>query len=314
MVEQWIPTKQALEIVDDERAIMQRLSTGLVKSRAKMLWSNAGKFADKRVEADFWEVDRYSEFNANWETGDFSKCLDGEGDVYAFSVTIELTGILAMLPFEERASTARSLSVAGNSEWLSAKDAQTLCFDSHSPMSIGAWIIAQGKLGFVTARAVQAELRRVANSDGFEWLEREWDVPVWFWDSCTKSTSSNQSWATGRFTSTGRTPMGSGVLTLNGVYFHKRAFFELLGKPLVETPELPLADTEQSKRGRKPYYDWPVAMSTVWGRLLNSEWSPKVQAEVEQALISALRVGDKEPSESTVRPFAKAIFEEYSKP
>lgn len=314
MVEQWIPAKQALEIVDDERAIVQRLSTGLLQSQAKMLWSSAGKFADKRVEADFWEIDRYSEFNANWETGDFSRRLDGDDDVYAFSLTIELTGILAMLPFEERASLARSLSVAGNPEWITAKDAQTLCFDSRNPMSVGAWIIAQGKLGFVTARAVQAELRRAANSDGYAWLEREWDIPVWFWESCTQSVSSNQTWATGRFTSSGRTPMGNGVLTLNGVYFHKRSFLELLGKPLIVTTELPLSDTEQSKRGRKPYYDWPVAMSTVWGRLLNSEWSPKVQAEVEQALIAVLRVGDREPSESTVRPFAKAIFEEYSKP
>ena len=44
------------------------------------------------------------------------------------------------------------------------------------------------------------------------------------------------------------------------------------------------------------------------------EFKPKVQADNELAKIKSLTVGDKEPSESTVRPYASAIWLEYKKP
>ncbi|KHS41597.1 hypothetical protein NJ75_04651 [Novosphingobium subterraneum] len=68
-----------------------------------------------------------------------------------------------------------------------------------------------------------------------------------------------------------------------------------------------------NNRGRRPTYDWHTACSSIWGMLLRSELIPEVQADVEKALITLLAKGDKEPSVSTVRPYAKIIFQEYSK-
>jgi hypothetical protein len=48
--------------------------------------------------------------------------------------------------------------------------------------------------------------------------------------------------------------------------------------------------------------------------LHRGELIPETQADIELALIEVLTKGDIAPSESTVRPFAKPIWEEFQIP
>ena len=70
---------------------------------------------------------------------------------------------------------------------------------------------------------------------------------------------------------------------------------------------------DEAQRGRKPKYDWPAATLAVFGLIYRGELKPEIQADIERALIDHLSHGDNAPSESTVRPYAKLVWEEYSK-
>lgn len=65
------------------------------------------------------------------------------------------------------------------------------------------------------------------------------------------------------------------------------------------------------KSGRPAAYDWLEATNAIWAKLYGNELIPQVQADIERALILHLRKGDAEPGQSTVRPFAKAIWEKF---
>ena len=70
-------------------------------------------------------------------------------------------------------------------------------------------------------------------------------------------------------------------------------------------PEIESADLQS---GRPALYDWLEATNAIWAKLYGNELKPKSQADIERALILHLKNG---PGESTVRPFAKAIWEKF---
>lgn len=312
MAEQWIPAKLALEIVKDERSLIDRLRTDLLTTRARMIKSKFETVEGRPVGPGFWEIDPYFSFKADWDRGDFTNCIDGELDVDVYGLEIELSGILDMMPFEQRGLVLRSISVAGNRDWISARDAYAICFDSRSPNKAGSWLIEQASLGFLVARAVQAErVPRVSGSKP-KWVGREWDVPAWFWEKC-RSRNATTSWPDGRFSVQGADAFGQDNMVLRDVHFHKPTLEAALVNEVTPVAG-PHENVEQeNNRGRRPTYDWHTACSSVWGMLLRSELIPEVQADVEKALIALLAKGDREPSESTVRPYAKIIFQEYLK-
>lgn len=315
MAVQWIPAKQAFDIIGNERTLTNRLRSGVLKSKAAKIQSTHDAFSCNPVTADFWETGGRHDFRADWETGDFTNHIDGEIAVYVFGLTIDLSGILEMLPAEERGLIALNMSVAGSPQWITAKEACSLSFKARGDLNASReWIYEQGRLGFFVARAVQAETELDDRYRGRAWVEREWDVPTWFWSEFTKSGFVEPSWTIGRLSGEGPTPHGFCSLTLSGLHFHKRTFLTLLGLPTENDTSLDDLDGPGERRGRRPSYDWPLAISTVWGKLLRSELLPEIQTDIEIALIAALKVGDKEPSISSVRPYAKTIFEEYSKP
>lgn len=100
---------------------------------------------------------------------------------------------------------------------------------------------------------------------------------------------------------------GTRWITLSGVHFHRLSLASL--GPAASQP-----DTPETNRGRKPKYDWPTAINTCWGRIYRGEPPVANQADVEKLLIDILRVGDDEPGESTVRPYARQIWAEHTKP
>lgn len=309
MAEHWIEAAQALEIIGDPISLCTRLHAGLLRARAKS-FSNAGAIQhDVAIAKEFWWAEGHEALDQNWRSGDFSTWIASAHQYHAFGVMFPLGDVLAMLPFERRAIIARQLSVAGSPDWLSAKDArQVLYTQLHNPGLAGAAIVEQGRLGFVAARAVLAQGAGPSTSSGrWDWEEREWDIPTWFWTEFTSHGSSNQDWALGRFSGKGRAPDGTRAITLSGIHFYRAS----LSDP---APAAEAYDAAPPNRGRKPKYDWTAAINECWGEVYRDGLTFTCQADVEKRLIAILAVGDDEPGESTVRPYASQIWAEYEKP
>lgn len=311
MPEQWIDARTALEIGGSVNALCSRLYAGLIRARALRL-----KIGDEQSQGDhlvpqkLWWAQGAAALEQDWQAGDFSTWIDRSYEVKAFGVTFALSDVLEMVEFEQRASLRRKLSVAGNADWISARDARLLAVNELGIgiNSVGEWLLEQARLGFVTGRAVLAQGCRVTPDESdWAWQEREWDIAPWFWSEFSSNGSSTQDWALGKFAGKGRSPDGLRAITLSGVHFH-RPTLEALGEPKTVG-----TGPEPAKRGRKPVHDWECAANTVWGRIYRGEFAPKNQAQVENAYIAALTVDGAEPSESTVRPYANRLWTEYSK-
>lgn len=305
MAEQWIPAHKAYEIIGSELRLTSMLRNGLLKAKAGMISSSSDEYARNPIRSDFWQTDRYHEFKADWHSGYCSNVFEGTIEVYISGLTIELSGLLEAVPADERGLLARSLSVAGDPDWIPALEARRLCFSVVNPTNAASWLMEQARLGFVVARAVKAEMKRAGYDDHCVWSEREWDVPIWFWEQFTKGTGSRQSWETGQFSGRGRSPDGNGELILSGLYFHAPTLRQMAGLSEQALEEKPQIVEDTGRKGRRHGYDWFAATSTIWGRLFRNEFLPlpENQADIEKALIALLRVGDKEPGESTVRPY-----------
>lgn len=310
MAEHWIEAAQALEISGDRISLCTRLHAGLIAARARTITVEGQTAHGATVPASFWWAKGHEALEQDWASGDFSTWIDREKQVFVFGVTFALSAVLEMMPFERRALIARELSVAGSPDWIPAKEARRLAYDKfrQNPMTAGTAIVEQARLGFVGARAVLAQGSMGGpNESDWTWEEREWDVPTWFWTEFTAADQSSQDWELGRFAGRGLAPDKTRWITLSGVHFHRGSLDAL-------DPNSPSVEAPESNRGRKVKYDWPAAISTCWGRIYRGEPPVSNQADVEKLLIAILRVGDVEPGESTVRPYASQIWAEYSKP
>lgn len=312
MAEQWIDPARAVEIAGSAIALSTRLHAGLVIARAKQFRLGDRTGEGVLVPKEFWWAEGHEALEQNWKSGDFSTVVQGRHDAQALGVTIGLTGLLDMLPFEQRAIIGRSLSVAGNGDWVTAREACHLAYSlyGHNPMISARAIIEMAGLGFVAGRAVLAQGENGSRDElDWSWQEREWDIAPWFWTDFTFHGTSNQNWDIGRFSGRGVSPTRLTFITLTGVYFHKASLAALASER--STPEV--ETTDAPKRGRKPEYDWDVATSVIWGKIYRGELIPDNQAQVEKAFQMLLAKGDKEPSESTVRPYASRIWQEFNK-
>ncbi|WP_157083111.1 hypothetical protein [Novosphingobium lentum] len=311
MVEQWISAITAAKVAENSQALLSRLRDGLIAARAERFVVEGEPTKSRAIPANFWTDDRYNDLTQDWESGDFaSDAFEGDLEARAYGVTFGLAGILNLRPAEERALLARSLSVAGNPDWLSAKVARNLAFTEYHATGLGAGteIIAQARLGFIASRAVLAQ-GSVAGRDEYDWSwqEREWDIEPWFWTNFTSPNQSAQVWETGMFSGRGIGPHGIRWITLSGVHFYRPSLASL--GPAKEAALL----TDPIRRGRKQEYDWDAATTAIWGQIFRAELIPDNQAQVEKAFQRHLEKADKEPSESTVRPYASRLWKEFKK-
>lgn len=310
MAEQWIDAEQALKIAGDPISLCTRLSNRMITARAQKLTMDGQEFHNVEVPLTFWWAKGHEALEQDWSSGDFYTWTEHKMQVSAFGVRFPLSTVLEMVAFEKRAIIARSLSVSGSPDWISAMQARSLMFDQfrYGSTSAGSAIIEQARLGFVTARAVlaQGSMGNQADSN-WSWEEREWNVPTWFWTGFTGADQRTQNWELGRFSGRGLAPDQTRWITLSDVHFHRASLNSL------DTASAQVEAVE-SNRGRKPKFDWPSAINACWGRLYRGEPPVQSQSEVERMLISILRTGDIEPGESTVRPYASQIWAEFTKP
>jgi hypothetical protein len=139
------------------------------------------------------------------------------------------------------------------------------------------------------------------------WSEREWDIPTWFWTSFTGLGKSRLDWELGKFVGNGIAQRKQQKITLSGVHFLRSALLPQ------HVPALPAEAEFKNPGGRKPTHDWDAAVAAIWGSIYRGDFKPTNQAAIEREMQKWLARGDQEPSESTVRPYARRIWEQVAK-
>lgn len=297
MAEHWIEAREAARIVIDTEALRQRVLFGMVRCRARRSTIDGEPVEFLNLPAEFWSDSGREPLQQNWEHGDFQSSFDGLTISCAFGVRFEASDVLAMIPVESRAAAARSLSVAGNAAWVSAREARQFAYEKAglNPMRVANAVVEQCRLGFVTARAV--EMRWAAGRKPGDWTEeaREWDIPTWFWESFTAKDASSQDWDLGRFAGRGRGPQGYGWLKLNGVHFLRSSLDVFLPHP----PPAPREDGQAAPR--KPALP-DAELKRWWNKLA------KVRDDLTQEQLRAL-AGTDHPQHSVSRDRIRALAE-----
>lgn len=229
MADQWIDAATALDLIQNPLTICERCHAGLIRSRAKVMRRDDEEVRDVQIPRAFWWAEGHAALDQNWTTGDFGAVVDSTR-VRAFSVSFALDDLLELIPFDQHAATRRRMSVAGNPNWVSAREARRFAYNdaSLSPTAAGNAILEQCRLGFITGRAV--EMRFATHKSAADWKieNREWDIPLWFWSGFTSQERSKQDWENGQFSGEGHGHGHSGWITLNGVYFLRSSLAVLL--------------------------------------------------------------------------------------
>ena len=253
MVEQWIPARKAFEIIQDQRALEERLKTGLQRAKAELLMSESQTLSNADIPSGFWQHDVYYDPRFDWNSGDFVGRIDGAEEVNAMGVKLALTGVLEMVAFERRGLLARSLSVAGSKEWLTALEAKRLVYgDTTRNYHIaGDIIVEQARLGFIVAKAVLAQCQQQGDTAEWTWQEREWDIPAWFWSNFIEKATGAHDWTLGQFSGVGIAFKGICSIALSDVHFHRESVEAFLG--VTETVEQ--SEPSETRRGRRPTYE-----------------------------------------------------------
>jgi len=269
----------------------------MVRCYARRVTMNDEACDNATLPDDFWSDEGRERLLQDWEAGDFRASFDGLSVFCAYGVRFDALDVLEMVSVEQRGLAARSLSVAGNSAWVSAREARRFAYDEAriSPQSAGKAVVEQCRLGFVTARAV--EMRWAAGQRPDDWAEeaREWDVPTWFWEHLTTQDASSQDWAQGVFAGRGRGPQGYGWLTLNGVHFLRSSLNVLL-------PSAPLSPDENGGSDpRKPALS-EADLRRWWEKLA------AVRDGLTQEQLRALVAND-HPHKSVARDRIRALAE-----
>jgi len=170
-------------------------------------------------------------------------------------------------------------------------------------------------------RLSSGALRARASKGHMNWgdpflMENETDfendcLPASFWSTLSRSDhrDRNLDWVLGDFSYT----FGQNDYCASGdafdVHFDARGIPGSFGSVEADSA----ATKDQRSAGRPAKFDWPKTVLAIFGLIYRGDLKPENQAEIERALIAHLDDKNGGPSQSTVRPYAKLIWEEYNK-
>ena len=317
MKPQWISAPQALLLLGEisggvigKWALLSRVRAGQLKSNARLLNIEGDSRADVNLKKEFWHRTPYSEFEEHWEVGDFVAIHDGLYH-HAIGVAFDLAGLSEMLPAERRPELARRCSVAGSSEWITAKAARAFMYAqlNAAPTSAAALLLDKCRLGFVAGRAVLRQQTAKGDPDSWDIEEREWDVPAWFWENFTAQGSSTQDWERGVFAGQGQWPGGHVWITLTGVYFYGPSI-DALRPGSGETKSVETSGGPGNP-GRPPAEFWDDLLCAIWGDIYRGDFKPKNQADVTKAMLDWASSKDHELSETSAKSRARKLMAQY---
>ena len=208
MADQWIDAATALSIVSKDAfdragkiSLCTRAHQGLVRAHARLFVSSRSGTDDRRardflIPRNLWWAQGHEALEQDWKSGDFSTWIDRRIHLQAFGTRFALTDVLEMLSYEQRAGIARRLSVVGSEEWVSTPKAIELIKGVEVARDPKQFIVEQARLGFIAARAIEAQRFEEHSQTEPLWAEREWDVPSWFWER-RGWCSEDEDWGTG---------------------------------------------------------------------------------------------------------------------
>lgn len=323
MAKEWLKAAQALKFVaagtgDQETArtrILESAFNGRIDAKAELFGSGDQRCSSVEVPRLFWTPSGRALIEEHWDTGFFRAPSEEGGATDAFDVSFDFVALSELLSVETRPLALAAISVLGNVHWISAQEVFGLMLEKVGPSNASNALIEACNLGQLAGRAMRATATRKSGSHIYpSWNSLEWDIPLWFWRECVSARKSVVDWQIGRICGEthGRTGLDRGLqqLELQGVHFHRSGLVTLGIDKKDKVQEVDLGAT---KRGRSPKYDWPAASIAVFGLIHRGDFKPRTQAEVERALIDNLSNGDDGPTESTVRPYARMIWQEHQK-
>jgi len=318
MPHEWIKAALALEYVSESLSessakmrICERAHAGLIAAKADRIIFSGTEERDNLIGKSFWWAEGHEALDQDWGAGDFTTWIDKKHEVKAFGVSFDFTTISDLVPADRQATALRRVSVIGHEDWISAQALATLVLRTFTSRMGTDALDEACRLGQLGARAMRATSRYERGGIFVpRWTAVEWDVPLWFWrDFMNARSNAHFEWSIGKATGRGKMDGADHLIELQGLHFHRSGLINLGLAPVPDFAE-PLPE---SRRGRKPEYDWPATTAAIWGKIYRGDLTPKNQAVIERAFLSLLKKGDKEPSESTVRPHAQAIWEQISK-
>jgi hypothetical protein len=306
MAEHWISAETALALVKDRIAICTRAHFGLVKAKARLLVSSAGQKEHASVPDWFWWAKGNEALDQNWHTGDFETSIRAKYRVTAFGVTFALSGILDMLPAEKRAELKRSLTVAGNAAWITAREALRHTIETWklSEPKAQALLIESGRLGQVQSRALLAQLSVGDDrAKGWAWEEHEWDVADFFWQSVDDMRLHQDfDWSLGRYRGLVQTDGDIRHIELSGLYFLRASLPEPGNK------QAAIAPAPTGAGGRPPASFSEEMISAIWALIYQGDFKPRSQAEIERKMLDWSAEREFSLSESSARSKAKLVW------
>jgi hypothetical protein len=314
----WVPASKTLSLVASALqsdfgaivAICERAHAGLVQVKAELFTAGTDRHEDALLPTNFWWAEGQEALQQDWVRGDFSTWLDNKIELKAFGTQFDFEGIRSLMTPQSAAAAAREMSVASNSDWISASEARRFAYENLdvNPVGAGSPIIDQCRLGFVPARSVLMQRRRSSQSNGWNLEVREWDIPIWFWEEFTKVGASDQDWGRGVFSGRGWALGDSLFISLTGVYF-ERASLEAMVPGQATSSDAPRAN----KGGRPRKEWWDDLWCSLWGDVYRGDFQPRNQAEIERKMIEWVEDTGESVSESTVKPLARKMFAELTR-
>lgn len=316
MTYEWISAAQALTYLSDKpnnnaakQRICERAHAGLLAAKAERLIIQGNEQRHSLIPSGFWSAEGHAALQQEWDSGDFSIWADDQIERKAFGVSFDFGALSDLVPADQKADALRRISVAGHADWISAAATYSAVILNKGPSNAVAELAEACRLGWLGARAMRATFEERRGQFVPYSAAVEWDVPLWFWRDYATVQKGIYHWSLNKVTGEGRGHSANERIILQGVHFHKSGL-DSLGIAVAETAD---ESGSESRAGRPPTYDWAAASNAVWGEIVRGDLQPKNQAMVEKAFQRHLRKGDLEPSESTVRPYAKLIWDEYQK-
>ena len=197
----------------------------------------------------------------------------------------------------------------------SAESVRTICRRAvlSVPISCLTWSVGEDPHDFIDRYDYFAKNKRLNQHFGRTLDRQSFDEITPFFEALEYGASREgkweiklASWATGDFTVHLERDFSVVKLSVLGLQFDQTA----LERSFASTAQ----NDEVSRRsGRRPKYNWPAASLAVFGKIHRGDFKPANQADIERALIAHLGDQHGGPSESTVRPYAKLIWEESQK-
>lgn len=314
MSHDWIKAPLALQYVSEgplDDAAMQRICerahSGLIATKAELFLAEGQERRNHLLNQSFWRAEGAQALQQDWKVGDFSS-LSGNGvRVQAFGVSFDFLALSELIPAAQRAEGLRRISAMNNEAWISAADLLRMLVAMGDVYRAGEAILEACQLEQIVGRALLAQCRFRNRSD-LDWIQREWEIPLWFWRDFARREFF-QNWQLNKAHGKGERHRQYLHISLQGVHFHRSGLRNLGFVDAATEVELP----SRAPVGRKPTYDWPATTVAVFGLIYRGDLKPQNQADIERALIEHLTKGDGAPSESTVRPYAKLVWDEYNK-